>query len=158
MADKTNSGFEISESDLYIFQGMIDFFAAATIDPSDTDAEAKFKDLAPAFLWNSDASNPNTISFLGPIYDMLMDTDKDDGSDKFNLFAGALCNTDDEIDAEAEEQHYEFCDLSYTQILKFVLLSFGVSFWINMIVGANVVAYFVNPYKEEIIEEIEEAL
>ena len=158
MADETNSGFELSDTDLFTWQGLIDFFAAATIDPNDTDAEAKFKDLAPAFLWNNDAANKNTISFLGPIYDMLMDTDKDDGTDKFNLFAGALCNTDTEIDAAAEEQNYEFCDLSYTQILKFVLLSLGVSFWINMIVGANIVGYFVNPYKDEIIEEIEEAL
>ena len=114
MADKTNSGFELSETDLYIWQGMIDFFAAATIDPTDIDAEAKFKDLAPAFLWNNDAANKNTISFLGPIYDMLMDTDKDDGETKFNLFAGAQCNTDTEIAAAAEDQNYEFCDLSYT--------------------------------------------
>ena len=99
MATESYSEFEISETDLYIFQGWLDFFAAATITSDDTDAKASFIKLAPAFLWTD--ADVNSISFLSFIYDGLLGTGGADKVDEptFNLFHGKGCMTDTELAA-----------------------------------------------------------
>ena len=101
MADSTNSGFQLSETDLLVWQRIIDFFASTTISPDDPDAKATFEELAPAWLW--DDTNGPKLRGLSFIYDMLMDTENDNGEAIFNFFHGKNCNTDTEIAADAED-------------------------------------------------------
>ena len=86
MATTSYSGFEISETDLYTFQGWLDLFAAATITSDMTDAKAKFIALAPAFLWTD--ADVNSIGFLAFIYNGLMGTGDDVETPTFNFFHG----------------------------------------------------------------------
>ena len=86
--------------------------------------------------------------FLAFIYNMLMDTGTAD-SPKFNFFHGQDCVTDTDFAAGLSTKNYSYCALPYTQIWKFVFVSLGVSFWVQMILYSNIVARFVNPFKDQ---------
>ena len=120
----TYSGFELSDTDILVFQRWLDFFAAATIDKDDTDAQASFEALAPAWLY--DETNGPRTSFLAFIYNTLMAAGTED-EPVFNLFHGQGCMTDTEYDAgDADDttNAYIYCALSYTQLWKFILLHY----------------------------------
>ena len=96
MATTTYSGFDVSEIDAIFFQGLIDFFAAATI-PDGSDASV-FTDIAPTWLWNAD-SNTNRLKSLSFIYTMIMNSDAALGPISTNMFFGYECITDTEFAA-----------------------------------------------------------
>ena len=134
MTTYTYSGFAVSDVDLEVFQGWLNFLAASK---ATTEADLNSLTTDAGIFWVGGA---NSLSFLSFIYDAMVDDTGIIG--EFFLYGYGCYDDTNFALAETETKTMKYCDFAYPQIWKAVLILLANTLWWGMIFGVSSYQYF----------------